>query len=165
MYTFFSILIFIACLLLILVVLVQNPKGGGLASEFSAADRIGGVQQTADFLERATWTLAVGIMVLTLVQAAFVDTGGQQQKQQGNPLEEVIDEQMDQRSPMTPDQGAPGQGGTPGGQQQPPQGQGSPEGQGGQGGQEGGASGSPEGSGQEDPLEGVPQEQEQEGNN
>ena len=44
--------------LLALVVLAQNPKGGGLAAGFTGAQQIGGVQRTADFLEKGTWTLA-----------------------------------------------------------------------------------------------------------
>lgn len=126
MATFISIIIFLTCILLILTVLIQNPKGGGLSSEFSSANQIGGVQQTADFLERATWSLAIGVMVLTLIQAAFTTTGQEQEQQKGNPLEEVIDEQMDQQAPMTPNR-APG--GEKGGQSQQGAGQ-KPAGQG-----------------------------------
>lgn len=125
MATFISIIIFIACILLILIVLVQNPKGGGLASEFSAADRIGGVQQTADFLEKATWTLAVGVMALTLIQAVFVSSGGEQEVEK-DPLEQVIDGQMDQDAPVMPQQGGGQQGGGAQGDQPqgaPPQGE------------------------------------------
>jgi protein translocase SecG subunit len=51
-----------------LVVLAQNPKGGGLAAGFTGAQQIGGVQRTADFMEKATWTLAgLALMVLCLV--------------------------------------------------------------------------------------------------
>ena len=46
-----SILILLVCGLLALVVLAQNPKGGGLAAGFTGAQQIGGVQRTADFLE------------------------------------------------------------------------------------------------------------------
>ncbi len=111
-----SILIFLAAILLIMVVLIQNPKGGGLASEFSSANQIGGVQETADFLEKATWTLAVGIMVLTLMRAGITGSGGaEEQEKKRNPIEEVMDEQMSRQNPVTPSQnpqgrGAPGQG-------------------------------------------------------
>ena len=50
------VLIFIICILLIIVVLIQNSKGGGLASGFTGS-QIMGVRKTADFLEKATWTL------------------------------------------------------------------------------------------------------------
>ena len=66
-YIFISILIFIACILLILVVLVQDSKGGGLASNFSASNQVMGVRKTADFLEKSTWTLAIALVVLSLV--------------------------------------------------------------------------------------------------
>jgi len=65
-YVIISILIFIICVLLTLIVLVQNSKGGGLASNFSSSNQYMGVRKTADFLEKSTWTLAVGLLVLSL---------------------------------------------------------------------------------------------------
>ncbi len=70
-----SILILIICGLLALVVLAQNPKGGGLASGFTGASQIGGVQRTADFLEKSTWTLSGALMVLCLVSAGLQGGG------------------------------------------------------------------------------------------
>lgn len=67
MYLLISILIIIACILLILIVLVQNSKGGGLASNFSSSNQVMGVRKTADFLEKATWTLAISLLVLSLL--------------------------------------------------------------------------------------------------
>jgi preprotein translocase subunit SecG len=67
MYTAVIIIIIIASILLGLVVLMQNSKGGGLASEFSSSNQILGVRKTADFLEKATWTLAVIIVVLSFI--------------------------------------------------------------------------------------------------
>jgi preprotein translocase subunit SecG len=63
----FSTIIILASILLILVVYVQNPKGGGLSSDFGAAQQIGGVQKTNDFIDKATWSLAGIIMVLSVV--------------------------------------------------------------------------------------------------
>jgi preprotein translocase subunit SecG len=63
------VLIVIVGLLLALVVLMQNPKGGGLATGFQGATQIGGVQRTADFLEKATWYLAAALLVLCLLSA------------------------------------------------------------------------------------------------
>ncbi|HPT12678.1 MAG TPA: preprotein translocase subunit SecG, partial [Bacteroidales bacterium] len=57
MYMIVSILIIIACIFQIMIVLVQNSKGGGLASNFTSAGQTMGVRKTADFLEKATWTL------------------------------------------------------------------------------------------------------------
>jgi preprotein translocase subunit SecG len=71
MATLVSVLIIITCILLSLIVLVQNPKGGGLASGFGGAAQIGGVQKTNDFLEKATWTLAITLVVLSIATAAF----------------------------------------------------------------------------------------------
>ncbi len=68
---FISIFIIIVAALLALFVLAQNPKGGGLAAGFSGAQQIGGVQKTADFLEKGTWTLASLLMVLCLVSASM----------------------------------------------------------------------------------------------
>ena len=67
MYVFISILILIASILLILIVLIQNSKGGGLASGFSSSNQIMGVRKTTDFLEKATWTLAGTVVVLSIV--------------------------------------------------------------------------------------------------
>ncbi|MCF8407335.1 MAG: preprotein translocase subunit SecG [Crocinitomicaceae bacterium] len=62
----FSILIIAASILLILVVYIQNPKGGGLSSDFGAAQQIGGVQKTNDFIDKTTWSLAAIIMVSSI---------------------------------------------------------------------------------------------------
>ena len=70
MYTIFSVLIFIACILLILIVLVQNSKGGGLAANFSSSNQIMGVRKTTDFLEKATWTLA-GVLLFFCIGASM----------------------------------------------------------------------------------------------
>ena len=69
MYTIFAILIIITSVLLVLVVLVQNPKGGGLSSSFGggAGNQIMGAKKTTDFLEKATWTLAIALISLSLL--------------------------------------------------------------------------------------------------
>lgn len=68
---FIIVLILVVCFLLAAVILVQNSKGGGLAAGFQGASQIGGVQKTADFLEKATWYLTVALFVLCLASAAF----------------------------------------------------------------------------------------------
>ena len=60
------ILTIVICALLGLMVLIQNPKGGGLSSNFSSSSQLMGVQKTGDFLEKGTWVLAISIMVLSL---------------------------------------------------------------------------------------------------
>lgn len=74
MYTTIAIIIVIASVFLTLVVLVQNSKGGGLAANFAAGNQAFGVRQTADILEKATWTLAILIIVLCILATAFVST-------------------------------------------------------------------------------------------
>ncbi|MGB1318435.1 MAG: preprotein translocase subunit SecG, partial [Flavobacteriales bacterium] len=66
--------------MLVAVVMVQNSKGGGLASDFSSSNQIIGVQRTGDFLEKATWYLTLTLIVLTLGSNFFIDRGesGQQ---------------------------------------------------------------------------------------
>ena len=72
MYLLFIGLIVIAALLLCFVVMIQNSKGGGLASSFASSNQIMGVRKTTDFLEKATWCLAIAMAVLSILSAAFV---------------------------------------------------------------------------------------------
>ena len=64
-------LIIIAALLLCFVVMIQNSKGGGLASSFASSNQIMGVRKTTDFIEKVTWSLA-GFMVVISVACAYV---------------------------------------------------------------------------------------------
>lgn len=59
------VLIILACILLVLTVLAQNPKSG-MAANFGASNQVMGVRQTTDFLEKLTWGLSVAIVVLCL---------------------------------------------------------------------------------------------------
>ena len=74
MYTLFVVLIVIAALLMIGIVLIQESKGGGLASQFSGYNQIGGVRKTTDFIEKTTWGLAAAMVVLS-VACAYVAPG------------------------------------------------------------------------------------------
>jgi protein translocase, SecG subunit len=78
MYTIVLFLILAASILLVLVVLAQNSKGGGLASNFSASNQVMGVRKTADFLEKATWTLAIALLVLSLVAVIAIPKADRQ---------------------------------------------------------------------------------------
>jgi preprotein translocase subunit SecG len=71
MYTLLVILIIIAAVLMIGIVLIQESKGGGLASNFSSYNQIGGVRKTTDFIEKTTWGLAA-FMVVVSVACAWV---------------------------------------------------------------------------------------------
>lgn len=72
------VLTIIACILLILIVLVQNSKGGGLASNFASSNQVMGVRKTTDFLEKATWFLAAALLVFSITSAALIDKGQDQ---------------------------------------------------------------------------------------
>ena len=74
MYIFFSILIVIASLLLIGVVLIQKSKGGGLAQDYSSGNQYLGYRKTTDFIEKATWGLAIFICVMSIFASFVVKT-------------------------------------------------------------------------------------------
>lgn len=80
MITFLTILIALVCLLLMLVVLIQNPKGGGLDSTFggSGANQMFGAARSTDLVEKVTWGLAITLFVLCIITAVMVNaqTGG-----------------------------------------------------------------------------------------
>jgi len=67
MYGLITGIILFVCILLILIVLVQNPKGGGLSSSFSSSNQFMGVKRTADFVEKATWGFAAALLVLSIL--------------------------------------------------------------------------------------------------
>ena len=70
---FFVILIILACAILGLIILVQNPKGGGLAGNVGGfSNQLMGVKQTTDVLEKGTWVLALVVALLCLLSAVFV---------------------------------------------------------------------------------------------
>lgn len=76
MTTLFIILIILACVVLSLIVLVQNPKGGGLAGNIAGfSNQFMGVKQTTDVLEKGTWIFAAIIGALCLLSTFFI-TGG-----------------------------------------------------------------------------------------
>ena len=93
MYTLITVLIFIVCVLLVLIVLVQNSKGGGLASNFQSSNQIMGVRKTTDFLEKATWVLAGALLVLSIMGSAFIprDQMTQEQSRVQDQIETAVD--------------------------------------------------------------------------
>ena len=75
MYTVFSIIIILVCILLTLVVLIQNPKGGGLSGTIAGfSNQFMGVKQTTDVLEKGTWILSSVLVVLCLVSALVINS-------------------------------------------------------------------------------------------
>src|ERR1700748_43724 len=78
---FFVILIILACAILGLIILVQNPKGGGLAGNVGGfSNQLMGVKQTTDVLEKGTWILAVVVSLLCLFSTVFVGKAGSSQR-------------------------------------------------------------------------------------
>lgn len=69
MYLLCVILIVLVSVLMCGIVLIQNSKGGGLAAGFASSNQIMGVRKTTDFLEKATWTLAALILVVSIAAA------------------------------------------------------------------------------------------------
>ena len=73
---FFLILIILTCVIIGFFILVQNPKGGGLAGNIAGfSTQFMGVKQTTDILEKGTWMIAVIIAVLTIVSPVFISPG------------------------------------------------------------------------------------------
>ena len=75
MFTFVITMIILVCVLLVLVILAQNSKGGGLSSQFggSSTSNLIGVKKTGDLLERITWGLAISLVVLSLTTSFMID--------------------------------------------------------------------------------------------
>ncbi len=104
MYTLIAVLIIIVCILLTLIVLVQNSKGGGLAANFSAANQIMGARKSADFLEKATWTLASALLVLSLLASITIPRAKKESEQSKiqDQLENAVDPGRLPAFPTTP---------------------------------------------------------------
>ena len=86
MYVLSVTLIVIASILMCAIVLIQNSKGGGLASGFASSNQIMGVKKTTDFIEKATWSLAAFMAVVSIVAAYTI------------PQTTIVDESMLQQN-------------------------------------------------------------------
>ena len=75
LFTILTVLVLIASILITLIVLLQNGKGGGLASNFTAGNQTFGVRQTTDILEKITWGLVAFIFVVSIVTAFTLNNG------------------------------------------------------------------------------------------
>ncbi len=96
MYTVIIVLILVVSVLLGLIVLVQNSKGGGLVSNFGSANQMMGVRQTTDFLEKATWTMAAILVVLCLVSSIIIP------KKTGQTYDTQMRKQIENAMPAAP---------------------------------------------------------------
>jgi preprotein translocase subunit SecG len=98
MYIFLISLAIFSAVMLVLVILAQNSKGGGLTSQFggSGASNIIGVKKTGDLLERLTWGFVISIMLIALGTNMVSPTAGQ--------AEDVLDRvRPQQTAPATVD--------------------------------------------------------------
>ncbi len=79
MLVFFGILVIVASVILGLIVLIQNPKGGGLSASLGGfSNQLMGVKQTTDVLEKGTWVFAAIVGILCLISPAFTPKSGSQ---------------------------------------------------------------------------------------
>lgn len=92
MLVLFGILVIIASVVLGLIVLIQNPKGGGLSASLGGfSNQLMGVKQTTDVLEKGTWIFAALVAVLCLVSPAFIPKAG---SSSGNKVTEGLSTQQ-----------------------------------------------------------------------
>jgi preprotein translocase subunit SecG len=118
-YIFISILIIIACVFQVMIVLVQNSKGGGLAANFTSAGQSMGIRKTADFLEKSTWTLAAAILILCVVATATIPRGSTTERSRiENEIQNAVDPNAIPTLPTAVPEKTPG---TPSGNEQQPQ--------------------------------------------
>ncbi len=82
------ILAIIICVLLGLLILIQEPKGGGLTSGFAGSSNIIGVQRAGDLLEKGTWILTISLMVIVLLINVVIPKGGD--RNEGEDLQNQI---------------------------------------------------------------------------
>ena len=101
-----TVIALIASVLLTLVVLLQNGKGGGLASNFTAGNQTFGVRQTADILEKITWGLVVVIFIITIVASFTTGKSGKSGEDITNEVENISSSQLPEfEAPSTPAEG------------------------------------------------------------
>ena len=91
MYIALTVFIVFVAILLILLVLVQNSKGGGLAAGFASGNQVMGAPRTADFLEKASWTLAAVIVFASII-AVGISKGQSERNAEGSAITEQVEE-------------------------------------------------------------------------
>lgn len=112
---FFSILTIIVCTLLVLVILVQNSKGGGIQSQFGAATQIMGVKRGTEFIEKATWGLAITLILLSVLMSpqgtvtTTTDDSGSVTKRKAQSAVAIPAQQQQQQPQAQPQQMMPEQ--------------------------------------------------------
>ena len=106
MFNIILALIIVLSFLLILTIMVQNPKGGGLSSSFGGdTQQIGGVKKTTDFLDKTTWILASLILILILFSNITLNSESNNiesdliQNQEQLDIEEILESTGDDSKP------------------------------------------------------------------
>lgn len=97
-------LIIVVSILLALVVLVQNSKGGGLASGFQSSGQMFGVRRATDFLEKATWGLASALIVLSVLASVLGTSGSMENTKESLAKKNAGDAPAAPAAPTTPQQ-------------------------------------------------------------
>ena len=97
LFTILAVLALVGSVLITLIVLLQNSKGGGLASNFTAGNQTFGVRQTTDILEKITWGLAIFILVVSIAASFSYKSGKgsdlvERAQQDAKPAEELVEE-------------------------------------------------------------------------
>lgn len=113
MYLLLVIITILVCVCLGFIVLIQNPKGGGLSSNFSSSSQLMGVQKTGDFLEKGTWFLAIGLMVLSLAINVAAKSGATKADNTAQHEQIQKNSKPGANGPATATPFAPPAGGTP----------------------------------------------------
>ena len=90
MYTFITLLIVLVSVLLILLVLVQKPKGGGLAQGSSSINQVMGVKKTSDVVEKGTWVLSLTLLGLALLVNLWIPRAETSEEGAASRLEEKV---------------------------------------------------------------------------
>ncbi len=102
MHTLIIVLTVLVAILLIAVVLIQKSKGGGLSSSFAGGNQVLGVRHTNDFIEKATWTLAGIICVLSIISTRISPSSVEQTELRTKSVTAPVN-----AAPATPVQAAP----------------------------------------------------------
>ena len=107
MYLLFSILAVLISIVLVFFVVIQNSKGGGLAAGFSSSNQVMGVRKTTDFLEKATWSLAAAIVVLSIAASLSMSFGNKNATNDSSIRDEIQNTTLPANQNAVPNFGTP----------------------------------------------------------
>jgi preprotein translocase subunit SecG len=114
MLVLFGVLVIIFSVVLGMIVLIQNPKGGGLSASLGGfSNQLMGVKQTTDVLEKGTWLFAAIVGVLCLISPAFIPKDGSRSSNDDNLLKNITNPVKSTAAPATAPTTAPLPGAVP----------------------------------------------------